>query len=161
MEGTISFRPIQDDDQEFLLRVYVGTRAEELALAPWSDEQKEQFVRMQFALQHQHYQEHYADARFDIILLDEHPIGRLYVDRRTDEIRIIDIALLPEHQGQGIGGRIISDLLAEADEAGKPVTIHVLQRNRAVGLYDRLGFEKIGETGIHDLMEWRPGARVP
>ena len=157
MRGRISLRPVQDDDGEFLLRVYAGTREEELALAPWSREEKQQFVRMQFDLQQEHYRRYYVDARFEIVMLEDQPVGRLYTDRRADEIRVVDIALLPECRGRGMGGEIMNDVLAEAAEAGKPVRIHVRQNNRAVGLYRRLGFEKTGETGVYDLMEWRPG----
>lgn len=156
MAPSISFRPIRDDDQEFLYRVYASTRKEEMALAPWDNTEKERFLRSQFALQHQHYQRYSSGARFEIILRDDEPIGRLYVERRDDEIRIVDIALLPAYRGAGIGGRILHDLLEEAAVAKKPVRIHVEQNNPALRLYERLGFEKIGETGIHFLMERKP-----
>ena len=154
MSSSVTFRPITDADREFLYRVYASTREEELRQTPWSDEQKTQFLHMQFHAQHTHYQEHYKEARFDIILHDDQPIGRLYVDRRADEIRVIDIALLTEHRSAGIGGQIMKEVLDEAAAAGKPVRIHVEQNNPAMRLYNRLGFRKIGNTGIYDLMEW-------
>jgi ribosomal protein S18 acetylase RimI-like enzyme len=151
----LGFRPIAPADEEFLYRVYASTREEELAPVPWDDEQKEAFLRMQFAAQHSHYQEHYADARFEIVLAGEQPIGRLYVDRREDELRIIDIALLPEHRGRGIGGRLMRPLLEEAAAGGLPVRIHVERENPAMRLYERLGFRQTGDTGVYLLMEWR------
>ena len=158
MSQPVTFRPIRDDDYEFLYRVYASTREEELQQTSWDDAQKEQFLRFQFTAQGQYYQQHFTDARFEVILLAEHPVGRLYVDRRADEIRVIDIALLPEHRGAGIGGGIMHDLLAEATESGKPVRLHVEHHNRAVRLYERMGFTTIGEHGIYSLMEWRPHA---
>ena len=77
------------------------------------------------------------------------------MDRTEEELRIIDIALLRDHRGQGIGGAIMSELLREAAKAGQVVRIHVLQGNRANHLYQRLGFSKIADTGVYDLMEWR------
>jgi ribosomal protein S18 acetylase RimI-like enzyme len=104
--------------------------------------------------------EQFAGAAFDVILLDGESIGRLYVDRRPDEIRIIDIALLPEYRNRGIGSRLITALLAEGTAAGLPVRIHVEQYNPAMRLYNRLGFQKIDERGVYHLMEWSP-ARAP
>jgi ribosomal protein S18 acetylase RimI-like enzyme len=159
--NSIALRPARDDDQEFLYRVYASTREEELAVVPWSAAEKEEFLRMQFRAQDVHYRQHYADARYDVILLDGEPVGRLYVDRRDDEIRIIDIALLAEHRRKGIGGSLLRELLDEAAAAGKPVRIHVEHDNPAMSLYTRLGFVKVGDTGVYDLMEWRPDTPLP
>lgn len=160
MDSRLSFRPITEDDRPFLLRVYSSTREEELAITGWSPEQKEQFLTMQFDAQHEHYQEHYGDAAFDLILLDGEPVGRLYVDRRQDEHRIIDIALLTEQRGQGVGGGIMQDLLDEAAAAGKVVRIHVEHNNPAKNLYERLGFKQIDDTGVYALMEWNASERA-
>lgn len=156
MSREVSLRPALDDDQDFLFRVYAGTREEEMALAPWTDEQKAEFLQRQFTLRHTQYRQHYVDARFDIILLDGEPVGNLYVDRSESEIHVIDIALLPECRGRGIGAELLTSLLAEATEDNKPVRIYVIQGNPAIKLYSRLGFQKIGEQGIHDLMERKP-----
>lgn len=161
MHASISFRPITDDDQELLYRVYASTREEELAVTPWSREEKEVFLRQQFNAQHQHYQQNYENATFDVILVEGEPAGRLYVDRRKEEHRIVDIALLPNHRGQGLGGGIMQNLLDEAAAAGKLVRIHVEKNNPARHLYDRLGFRKVEqeeEQPVYDLMEWKQGA---
>ena len=122
----------------------------------WTAEQKDAFVRQQFAAQHVWYQEHYVGAQFDVILVDSLPAGRLYVHRRPNEIRLVDITLLPEYRKGGIGTSILRDLLAEGEAAGKPVTIHVEVYNPAMRLYERLGFRPIEERGPYRLMEWRP-----
>ncbi|MEM7479890.1 MAG: GNAT family N-acetyltransferase [Acidobacteriota bacterium] len=152
----ITLRPMTEADLPFMRRVYAGTRVEELAQVPWSDGEKQAFLDMQFHAQHTYYQEHFADAAFDVIEADGEPVGRLYVDRREDEIRLIDIALLPEHRRGGIGGRLVKELLAEAGEAGLLVRIHVEQNNPAMTLYKRLGFRMIEEQGVYYLMEWVP-----
>ncbi len=156
MTEQISFRPFTDDDLEFLLSVYASTREEELAAVPWSDEEKDNFLRMQFRAQHVYYQENFPNARFEIIHMGEVPIGRLYVDRRDDEMRIIDIALLTTFRGQGVGGQIMKDLLDESAADKKPVTIHVVSGNVAMRLYQRLGFQEIADVGVYSLMRWSP-----
>src|SRR5690242_17194357 len=99
MAAPLSLRPITAEDEAFLYQVYSTTRDDELALVDWTDDQKVAFLRMQFEAQHRFYLSEFAEAAYDVILLDGQPIGRLYVDRRPDEICILDIALLREHRG--------------------------------------------------------------
>jgi GNAT superfamily N-acetyltransferase len=153
----VSLRPIRQEDMEFLFRLYASTRADEMAMVvDWTDEQKEAFLRMQFQAQHAWYREHYEGAQLDLLLIDDAPAGRLYIHRREAEIRLMDIALLPEHRNGGIGSSMLRDLMAEAEVTGKPLTIHVEKYNPAMRLYERLGFKPIADRGPYDLMEWRP-----
>ncbi len=155
----ISFRPVTPGDEELLYRIYAGTRTEELAPVPWSDEQKQLFLRMQFRAQSTDYAAHFPDGDFRVILLDGEPAGRLYLHRRPDEVRIVDIALLPERRRTGAGSVILRGILAAAAAEGKPVRIHVERFNPALRLYERLGFRPTGDDGVYFLMEWRaPGA---
>lgn len=120
---------------------------------PWSAEQKADFLRMQFDAQHNYYREQFPEASFDLVLVDGARAGRLYVDRRENEIRIIDIALLPDYRGQGIGSELLASLLEEAAELAVPVRIHVESNNPAMTLYKRLGFRMVEEQGVYHLME--------
>ena len=138
--------------------MYASTRAEELAVVPWDDAQKDAFLRMQFDAQDAWWRENYAEASFDVILADGEPAGRLYVHRGPSEIRIVDIALLPEHRGGGIGTSLLRELFTEADESGKSVTIHVERMNPALRLYERLGFTVAEDKGIYLFLE-RPPSR--
>ena len=142
----VCFRSICDDDHQALLRIYASTRARELAQFPWSDAEKEAFLRMQFRAQHAHYQLQFPTASFELILLDEQIVGRLYVDRSRQEIRLIDIALLPEYRSLGTGTAILRDLMAEARATEKPLMLDVEHNNPARRLYLRLGFQQIGEA---------------
>lgn len=159
MPAGISLRPITDADLPFLQEVYASTRAQEMTLVNWTEAQKEAFVRMQFAAQHKYYREHYARASFDVIIKDDAQIGRLYLLRDPEEIRIIDITLLPQHCGKGTGTLLLKSILAEGTEGGKPVRIHVEKFNPALRLYERLGFKKAGDTGVYYLMECAPAKR--
>ena len=157
----IGFRPIRPADERFLARLYASTRAAEMATVPWSDAEKASFLEMQFQAQHTFYQEQFADAEFLVIQRRGEPIGRLYLDYRDDEIRLIDIALLPEARRQGLGGALLRDILAEAEAVGKAVRIHVERNNPAMRLYDRLGFRNIEDQGPYFLMEWSPDTSEP
>jgi ribosomal protein S18 acetylase RimI-like enzyme len=151
-----TLRPVTGEDLPFLYDLYASTRLEEVAMTGWPQADQEAFLAMQFHAQHTFYQEQFAGAQFDIIERDGEPIGRLYVDRRPDEIRIIDIALLPAFRGRGIGSRYLKQVLAEGQERGLPVRIHVEANNPAMRLYKRLGFRQVDTNGVYWLMEWTP-----
>lgn len=155
----LALRPIEDADLTFLYRVYANTRYEELSVTGWPPEQVEAFLQMQFRAQHTHYQRSYDDAAFDVVLLDGEPVGRLYVTRTDDAVHVIDIAVLPEFRGRGIGTTLLEELIAEADAGGKATSIHVERNNPALSLYGRLGFEprEDEEPGIY-LRMVRPPA---
>jgi ribosomal protein S18 acetylase RimI-like enzyme len=155
-DRAIELRSAEREDEAFLYRVYASTRTDELAVLDWSEAQKEAFLQMQFTAQHRHYHNHYPDAAYQIILVNGVPAGRLYVDRREDEILLIDIALLPEYRNNGIGTALLSELLAEADVTGKPVRLHVEPFNPALRLYQRLGFSTVAERGVYWFMERPP-----
>jgi len=152
----ISLRDASPEDEEFLLQVYYSTRADEMALVPWTDEQKAGFVRMQFDAQHSHYHESFAAADYKIVLRDEEPVGRLYVYRDGVSIQILDFTIIPAHRNQGIGSGLIQQLLAEATHESKVVRIHVETFNPSQSLFRRLGFSIIEENGFNHLLEWRP-----
>lgn len=156
----ITLRPAAADDAELLFRIYAATRAEELSPVPWTADEKEAFLRAQFEAQAGDWAERFPEASFDVILAGGEPVGRLYVDRRDDEIRLVDIALLPEHRRRGIGSHLLRRILSEADAAGLPVRIHVERQNPAMGLYRRLGFTDLADRGVYVLMERRPGRRT-
>jgi GNAT superfamily N-acetyltransferase len=155
----LALRPAGGNDYEFLARVYARTRADELARVPWPDEQKRTFLAQQFAAQSAHYVQHYGDASFDVILVDGEPAGRLIVARREAAILIVDISLLPEHRSRGIGTRLLRPILSDADRRGVKVTVHAERFNRALRLYQRLGFVPVADQGVYLRLE-RPPARA-
>ena len=151
----LTLREETDQDLAFLVAVYGATRGEELALTPWTVEQKDAFIRMQFSAQRTYYRAHFSDASFDLILADGEPAGRLYVYRGTKEIHIIDIALLPGFRRKGFGTALVSDLLAEGRASGRRVTIHVERNNPALVWYQRLGFRVVREENpIYLFLEY-------
>ncbi len=151
----IAVRPISDADLPFLINVYANTR-EERAITQWIDCQSQHILTQQFAEQQHTYQQRFPDAAYDLILLCDKPIGRISSDRFADEIRIIEIALLPEYRNQKIGTAFLQATRAEARSLGRTIRLHVEQFNRAVRLYTRLGFQPISSNGTYYVLEWRP-----
>lgn len=154
---TVDLRPVRGEDAPLLFRVYASTRVEELAPLDWSDVQKDAFLRQQFDAQTKHYAAHYGDARFQVIECEGEGAGRLIVWHGPDEIRVVDIALLPAFRRRGIGERLLAAVLDDAAARRLPVCIHVEHSNPARRLYARLGFVPIAEQGPYLRLEWRSG----
>ena len=106
----LELRWIEERDLPFLAELYASTRREEVARTGWSEEERERFLAWQFEAQHKHYREHYPECEFLVIeekaLGRTVPVGRLYLDRWEEEIRLVDVALLPEHRGKGPDCRV-------------------------------------------------------
>jgi ribosomal protein S18 acetylase RimI-like enzyme len=154
----LTLRPAQPEDDPFLLRVYASARADELAAVGWDTSRLEAFLKMQFTTQKLAYGAQFPEADHSIILRDELMIGRMLIDRRDEEIYLVDITVLAEHRGEGVGTSLIRDLQREAAAAGLPVRLRVMKTNRAISFYEHLGFSKVDESSTHFLMEWHPGA---
>jgi len=155
--SSVSLRPVTPADEEFLLRVYASTREVELAQFAWAEGQKELFVSWQFGLQRQEYDTRFPDARYNTIVVDGQPAGRIWVGSDDKQIRLLDIALLPEFQNRGVGTLLLRGLMDEATRAGKPLRHMVFVLNdEAHRFYERLGFAIIEELGAYKHMEWHP-----
>jgi ribosomal protein S18 acetylase RimI-like enzyme len=152
----ITLRPVTEAEDEFLLSVYSSTRAAEMAQVPWTPEQKEAFVRMQYAAQKQHYAAEYPQARHEIICMGRVPVGRLYLSRGEEAFHILDITMLPEHRCRGVGSTVLRGIMDEASRAGKPVTIYIENFNPALELFRHLDFHPVAEHGFQILLRWAP-----
>ena len=156
--SAITLRPVGPDDERFLIDLYGSTRADELNLTNWSQRERQAFIEMQFAAQQQYYRSRFPEAEHSIILVDDRRAGRLYVARREEEIRILDIAMAAECRNAGIGSSILAGLMTEAAKSAKPVRIYVERFNPSLRLFERLGFSSVENSPSHFLMEWRPSA---
>ena len=156
---TITLREVTPADEPFLREVYASTREDELAMVPWDAAQREAFLKFQFDAQHAHYRSQFPQANFQVILKDGERTGRLYIDRHEPEIRILDITVLPQFRGKGIGSLLMKDLLAESMATGHPLRIWVEAFNPSQTLFRRLGFSVAQEDGFNQLLEFAPTAR--
>lgn len=153
--GILKLKPVTPDDDAFLLSVYASTRADELAQVQWEEGQQEAFVKWQFEMQRREYDARFPGAEYDVIDIDDKPAGRLWIGRGENEIRLLDIALLPEFQNRGAGTFLIKQLIDEAKITGKRLRHMVfVLNNNADRLYLRLGFEVIEDVGGYRHMEW-------
>lgn len=155
MTSAVLLRSATSEDEPFLLTVYASTRAEELAATHWNETQKADFCQMQFTAQTTHYRQHYPTAEYSVILTTNHAVGRLVVDRWTQEIRIMDIVILPAHRRRGIASCLIKELQNEAASTDRSLSIHVERFNLALRLYQRLGFQIVEDNGVYLLLQWR------
>ena len=154
-------RPLEARDDEFVYQVYASTRADEMALVDWSDEQKEAFLRAQVNAQAAHYKIHFPTAEQSIIQREDVPVGRLILNRSEELIHIIDIALLTEARNTGIGTAVMKDIMEEAARDHRQVMLRVEFFNPARRLYARLGFVQTREFSIYHEMVWTPeGQRI-
>ena len=152
----IALRPVVSGDHDFLVEIYGTTRAEEMAMVPWTDEQRQLFIRSQFDAQQTHYGQKYPTAAHDVILFEGEKVGQLYVARLDQEIRIVDITVIPTRRNRGIGSYLIKQVLDEAQHKNKRARIYVEEFNPSLNLFNRLGFKMREQHGFHLLMEWTP-----
>jgi GNAT superfamily N-acetyltransferase len=151
-----ALRPSSPDDQDFLFQLYASTRQAEFAALGWGKAQLEPLLRMQFSAQQRWYETAYAQAEQQIVMLGESPIGRIIVHRAAEATTLVDISLVPEHRGGGIGSGLIRDCIARCNLARVPLRLQVLTTNPAARLYQRLGFVKTGADGMYVQMEKQP-----
>jgi ribosomal protein S18 acetylase RimI-like enzyme len=157
--GTLEVRPVSASDDDFLLSVYASTRADELAQTEWAKGQMDMFLRWQFELQRREYNARFPHAAYSVILVDQNPAGRIWVGEDQEQVRLLDIALLPEFQNRGAGTTLLRRLIDYSMEHGKVMRHMVfVLNNDADRFYERLGFTLIDDLGAYKHMEWRPTA---
>lgn len=152
----ILLRPQQKQDDAFIESVYRSTREDELKITNWSEEQKQAFIMMQSMAQLAEYKTKFSGAHYLIILYKKKDVGRFYTWENDDEIRLIDITILLQYRGKGIGKLLLGELIKKANKVQKKISLHVEPTNPALQLYLRLGFIYIKNNGRHYYMERNP-----
>ena len=150
---TFSLRPKTELDDPFLRALYAETRAREMDAAGWPEAMREAFLRSQFDAQQRSYFQRFPGATFDVVWVGGKQGGRLYVARLPETMEVVEITLSTACRGRGWGTALLKNLLAEADDRGVPVLLHVDAQNRAQRLYRRLGFRETGREGFYLRME--------
>ena len=153
----LAVRPAVDADALFLRRLGDDVRRPDFTplLASGQEDMFHTVLKQQHETQLDQYQAHNPNAHFGIITLSGTPIGKLFLDYRDDEVRIVDFALLDTHRGHGIGGIVLQGVCMEAGLRGLPVRAVVQQTSRALSFYRRAGFLIIEDQPPFHLMEWR------
>lgn len=153
MSGRLGLRAVTPADRDFTFEVYASTRADEVAATGWEPAAQQAFLAQQFAAQDAAWRARLPGAAYDLVLVDDEPVGRLYVERRADAIHVVDISLLPQWRGRGVGSRLLGGLAAEADERGLALSVYVERHNPAIRLYERLGLVPIAADAVYLLMQ--------
>ena len=148
----VTLRPVTPEDGELLLQIYAAAREIELSMVPWDDDQKRAFLEHQLAAQTAYYITEFPGATHDVILLDNEPAGRLYIDRTGDQITILDLAVLSQFRNNGVASALVSELLNE----GRPVGVCVETFNPSRDFFAKRGFEVISDDGANLRMQSTP-----
>ena len=155
IKENITLRPVQDGDEKLLFRIYASSRTEELEKTGWTNEQKQAFLEMQNAAQQQDYKRRFPGAEHSIVIYNDIPAGRLWVNRSNTDIRLLDITLLPEYRSSGIGTILLHGLQNEARISKKKLHHAVYKDNiNALRFYQRLGFIIAENYDTYFVMEW-------
>jgi GNAT superfamily N-acetyltransferase len=159
-EPDVCLRPAGAEDEGFLFEVFAATRAAGLRAAGLAQEALGELLALQFRGQQAQYRAAHPDAEWSLVLLDGVRVGYWCVERREEAIMLVDVALLPGHTGQGVGGRLLRGLVEEGDAAGLPVLAHVDKANPARRLYARLGFETRADDGVRLAIRRAPSGQA-
>lgn len=154
----VALRPDAPSDRPFLRALFATARLDAPFLAHWPAEQREPFLDQQFQFQDLHYRRYHAGADFLIVERRGAPAGRIVLDRSAPDWCLVDIALLPQTRGQGLGAGLLRAMQAAAAASGAAsIELNVEVGNPARRLYERLGFAEVeGESGTHTAMIFRP-----
>lgn len=133
-QPTFTLRPAQEADVPFLLQL------RETAMDP---HHRAAGIFQTPAEMEERVRSHWDEAR--VIEVGGEPVGLWKLWRQPEVWWILQVQLMPDHQGRGIGAALIRDLMAEARAAGVACQLKVLKSNPAQRLYERLGFVIVGE----------------
>jgi ribosomal protein S18 acetylase RimI-like enzyme len=153
--SSLALRTATPEDEAFVLALYASTR-EDLAVLGLPGEQRARLIEMQYGAQCQTYRALYPSAERWVVLVAGRPAGSVLLDRGAEEIRIVDIALLPEQRDAGVGGRVLQAIQSEARAASRSVALRVVQGSRALALYERLGFAVTAREPPYLALRWTP-----
>jgi GNAT superfamily N-acetyltransferase len=155
-DNAITLRHALPSDRAFLVALYASTRAEEFAHLGWPVEMEHTFMKMQFDAQRGDYERRHPGALCQIVEQRRCPIGRLWVAQDARSLTVLDISMVADMRGQGIGSACLGRVLRRAEAAGLDVELQVVRGNPAQHLYERLGFRVVAEGGVRLAMAWKP-----
>lgn len=151
-ERGVSVRPSQEADEDFHRALFFSVRAPEFMVAGWPEAVLRDFLAGQSQLQRRHYANVYSGALTQIVTHDGTPIGRLILYATPGDIRVVDISLLPDWRGGGLGSALLEAVETQAVAARVSVSLSVDLHNPARRLYLRRGFVPVSDDGMAQEM---------
>lgn len=151
-------RPARPEDEPFLFELFAESQ-QQLAFLRSDERLWQSLLEMQHRGRKLSYAAAFPEASDSILCLEEGsdghtPVGRLLVNRGQHIWRVVDIAVLIQHRGKGLGTMVLRECQAQCREAGAMLELEVAPQNPALQLYTRLGFRITGEDVLGVKMAW-------
>ena len=150
----IYLRQVCTEDEAFLFALFCTSR--EAEFAPLTQPQRETLLRFQYQAQSLDYAARFPHSQHFIIDFRGQVAGRLLLNREAEELRVVDIAVVPELQRQGIASAVLKSVISEAEASRIALRLSVWHSSPALGLYRRLGFCVRASSATHLELEWVP-----
>lgn len=152
LDRGIALRPCRDGDAAFVRDLFFSVRAPEFAPAGWPEAVLRDFLANQSQLQNSHYATAYPHATNLLVTHDGAAIGRVILHASPGDIRVVDIALLPQWRGGGLGAALLTAIRHQAQACRASVSLTVDLHNPALRLYQRQGFVAVRDNGFSQEM---------
>lgn len=147
-------RTATSEDAAFLRELFDEVRGADLAAI--EPAQRRTLLTIQYRGRETQYAAAYPGAVDHIIEVDGRPAGRVLVDETTDNVHVVDIAVVAAERGRGLGGGALRSWCDRADETGRTMSLTVAPGNPARRLYERLGLEAVAEDQTAVRMRRHP-----
>jgi ribosomal protein S18 acetylase RimI-like enzyme len=154
MSEVLTLRPARADDEEFLFRLFSTVYGEKLQPVLLDAEEKNRLLGLMYQGFTQHYNSLAGASDDRLVLLDNQSIGRMILIQMREEIRLAELAILPQYRSRGIGSALVSQVQTESRMSKRPVRLQVARFDRVLRLYERLGFHRISAAGPYLHLEW-------
>lgn len=148
-EPPVSWRLTHESDAPFLRELHDLNRPEFQFLPP---EVRLPVLAMQYSARQQGHLARYSTAKGRILLLDSLPFGQMLLWEDRKQVHLVDFAVLPQFQGQGLGAAALR--LLQGYAAPRAVGLQVAVGSPAQRLYTRLGFGSTGHDEMNVQMQW-------
>ncbi|WP_088226635.1 GNAT family N-acetyltransferase [Desulfosporosinus sp. FKB] len=149
--------PVESGHKDFLLKLFKECRPDLAFINGISKEIKATVILQQFNIEQQQLQQLYPEAELNIVMLHKEPVGRLYLLRGKNEVRVLALGLLEKYRCRGIGRKLMTAVIENAANRGKTVSLQVTWFNQsAYAFYEKIGFKVIENKGVSLEMQYMP-----
>ncbi|MEM1293853.1 MAG: GNAT family N-acetyltransferase [Verrucomicrobiota bacterium] len=104
---------------------------------------------------HHRFLDDFDPAEIEVLDFQGRMIGLLRTKFSDEFVYLAEVQIHENHRNRGLGSELVKLTLQRAAALDLPVRLRVLRNNPALHLYERLGFEQVGE-GACDLILQHP-----